>query len=107
MNSLLLITGYALISAYGLAKIKDASLYISVDFAIGTICYGLGFLVWLHLLRSLPLSIAFPIASGAVVIATQMFGFWLLGEQFSMPRLIGVLVIVGGIFLVYGSDTAT
>lgn len=107
MNNLLMITGYALISAYGLAKIKDAALYTSIDFAIGSVCYGLGFVLWLHLLRSLPLSIAFPIASGAVVVATQIFGVWLLGEQISLPRLLGVLVIIGGIFLVYGSETAS
>lgn len=96
-----LITFYALISAFGLYKIKAADGLQDHALWIGAFFYGSGFLIWLFILRKFPLSISFPIAAGSLIIATQAFGFFLLKETISTIHLAGVALILGGIALIF------
>ena len=91
---------YVLISSFGLYKIKVASTLLSFDFIAGMALFGSGFLLWLYILRSYPLSIAFPIAAGSLVFATQLFGVLVLREPFTMTHGLGIVLIVAGIALV-------
>lgn len=91
---------YAATSAYGLYRIKAAPRLISVEFAAGFLLYGLGFLMWLFLLRRYPLSIVFPIAAGSLIVATQVLAAALLREPLPMTQIGGVALIVLGIALV-------
>lgn len=96
-----LITIYALISAFGLYKIKAATgLYDSVLW-IGAVAYGTGFLIWLVILRKYDLSVAFPIAAGSIIIATQAFGYLFLKESLSTIHLVGVALVITGIALIF------
>ncbi len=62
----------------------------------GIACYIASFLNWLHVLRWVPLSVAFPIASS--VHALIPLGAWLLlGETISPLRWSGIALIVLGI----------
>lgn len=97
----LILIGYALVSAYGLYRLKDATEVVSTGFAIGASCYGIGFLVWLGILRLYPLSLAFPAAAGAMILATQLFGIAFLEEQTSWQSICGIVLIAGGIALIY------
>ncbi len=91
---------YAATSAYGLYRMKAAERLVSIDFGIGFLLYGVGFVMWLYLLRKYPLSIVFPIAVGALIIATQVLAGGLLRESLGAAHLAGVLMIVLGIALV-------
>ena len=97
----LIFFAYAVISAFGLYKLKVADKILGIDFAVGAAAYGLGFIVWLFVLRAFPLSVAFPIAAGSLVIATQAFGFYLLKEPMHAVHLIGIGFIVVGIGIVF------
>ncbi len=68
-------------------------------FGTGFICAGLGFLLWLLLLRRLPASTAFPIGVGASTLGVLALGWW-LGEAMSAGKLVGVALILVGIVLV-------
>ena len=92
---------YALISAYGLYRIKAATEIVSFGFLIGCILYGSGFLIWIYILRILPLSVAFPLAAGSLLIATQLFGVLLLKEPVPIAHVAGVVLILIGVGLVY------
>jgi multidrug transporter EmrE-like cation transporter len=96
-----LITFYALISAFGLYKIKAADGLQDHALWIGAFFYGSGFLIWLFILRKFPLSISFPIAAGSLIIATQLFSHLLLKETISSLHLVGIALILGGIALIF------
>jgi drug/metabolite transporter (DMT)-like permease len=65
----------------------------------GIACYIVSFVNWLHILRWVPLSIAFPLAS--VVHALIPLGAWLfLGETPGPGRWCGIALIVTGIWCV-------
>ena len=96
-----LIAVYALISAYGLYKIKIADGMEDSALWLGALAYGVGFLIWMFILRKFPLSIAFPIAAGALIMVTQGLSYALLKEAMTSMHLIGVAMIVAGIGLVY------
>lgn len=68
-------------------------------------CYMASFLIWMLILRSTRLSVAFPLSS--LVFVGVLLGSWLgLGEQISWLRWVGVLIIIGGIALMAEGDTA-
>lgn len=96
-----LITVYTLISAFGLYKIKAAEGMHDIVMWIGAAAYGAGFLIWLLILRKYDLSIAFPIAAGSLIIATQAISYVFLKETLSPVHLVGVMLIVTGIALVF------
>lgn len=91
---------YAATSAYGLYRMKAAARLVSTEFGIGFLLYGIGFVMWLYMLRKYPLSIVFPIAVGGLIIATQFLAGSLLRESMGTSHLAGVLMIVIGIALV-------
>lgn len=93
--------GYVLASAAGLVLIKRADELWSWRFAAGFVLYGAGFLVWLWLLRRLPLSVAFPTAAGALIAATVLGGYLFLGERLVIAQAIGIAFILVGIVLVF------
>jgi multidrug transporter EmrE-like cation transporter len=49
----------------------------------------------------LPLSVAFPLAAGALIVGTQLVGHMLLGEALGARHLFGVLLIVVGLAVVF------
>jgi multidrug transporter EmrE-like cation transporter len=91
---------YAAISAYGLYLIKDAPTLLSLRALVGGIFYGGGFLIWIVILRVFPLTMAFPIAAGSLIVATQLIARFYLAETIVTSQTIGIGLIVVGIFLV-------
>jgi len=65
----------------------------------GIATHILGFLTWLNILRFVPLSIAYPIAS-VVHVLIPLGAWWFLGERVSPVRWAGILLIVAGIWLI-------
>ncbi len=100
LNWLVLLTYFAL-SGFGLLQLKAAGGIWTPSFIAGFASYGAGFLIWIYLLRQLPLSVVFPVAAGGLIVATQLLGYYFLSEPLSPMHLIGVLAIVGGIVLIF------
>lgn len=93
---------YVILSVAGLAFVKAADNPVSLRFVIGGALYGAGFLIWIFaILRTLPLSIAFPLAAGALILGTQAAGWIFLKEALSPLHIVGVALIVAGIGFVY------
>lgn len=62
----------------------------------GIAVYILAFLNWLHVLRWMPLSTAFPVTSSVHVLIA--LGAWIfLGERIGLQRWAGILLITAGI----------
>lgn len=66
---------------------------------IGLGLYGLGAMLWLIVLSKEDVSFAFPLVSFAYVIAIVLSAL-ILKEQVTLPRIIGSLVIIVGIFII-------
>lgn len=64
----------------------------------GFMLYGLGAVVWLGVLSQWDVSKAYPLV-GLGFVFTVAIGF-LVGEQVTIPRVIGVVLICAGVFLV-------
>jgi multidrug transporter EmrE-like cation transporter len=97
LTRVLVIVGYVFLSLAGLYGMKRAHQIGSWTFAGGLALYVAGFGVWLTILRMYPLSFAFPLAAGALVVGTQVVGWWLLGEGLAAHRLAGVGLILAGL----------
>lgn len=94
-------TIYICLSLFGLFKLKEASYGLNFDFIFGFFCYGFGFVVWLVVLKLYPLSIAFPIAAGMLMVGTQIIGAMLLKEHVGLMNVGGVTLIwIGVIYAV-------
>jgi multidrug transporter EmrE-like cation transporter len=66
--------------------------------ALGLTLYGVGTVLWLTALGRLELSQAYPFV-GVGFALTTLAGWWLFGDDLSVQRLSGVVLIVAGITL--------
>lgn len=65
---------------------------------LGFLLYGLGAIVWLGVLSKWDVSKAYPLV-GLGFVLTVVIGF-LIGEELTTTRIIGVALICAGVFLV-------
>ena len=66
---------------------------------VAMFCYGVSVIVWMIVLSKVEVSYAFPLGSiGYVLVALAGYAF--LGEQVSLMRIVGILVICFGVVLV-------
>ena len=71
-----------------------SSPYILSAFAL----YGLSTVIWIWVLRTVPLSVAYPLMATAYLIVPAL-GFLILGEPITAKAAFGGLVIVAGVWL--------
>ncbi|MBE6064345.1 SMR family transporter [Clostridium cochlearium] len=65
----------------------------------GIVSYGTSFLIWIKVLSKVELSYAYPMVSLGYVITT-LFAYFFLNENISIQRILGILLIIGGVFLI-------
>lgn len=65
----------------------------------GLTCYGLSMLFWLYVLKHLELSKAYPMVSIGYIF-TLLIGNYFLEENIPPVRIIGVIIICIGVFLI-------
>ena len=108
-----IIAFYSIISAGGLALLKGSfslmgsgsrqamllSLLRDWHFVTGAFLYGSGFMIWLYLLSKNELSWIFPVAASSLIVITSVFGVLFLREGLHFTRIIGILIILVGIFV--------
>lgn len=100
MWSVLLFAVYVAVSCLGLYLIKSAPGWRTLPFVGGFALYAAGALLWLVILRLTPLSLAFPIAAGALMIGTLLTGVYFLDENVTAMHAAGALLIIAGITLI-------
>lgn len=76
----------------------------SPSFWIGMVCYGGSLCVWLAALSKAPVSVAYPMLSIGYIVVAAASVIW-LGETLSPAKLLGILLICGGVILVSRSST--
>lgn len=100
VGSALLFVLYVAVSCVGLYMIKAAPGWKSPMFGAGFVLYAAGAALWLVILRLLPLSFAFPIAAGSLVIGTMLTGILFLSENVTLIHAGGAALIIAGITVI-------
>jgi small multidrug resistance pump len=113
MNAILIICyvlfavgGSTLIKYGGLSKIASlitlpiVNINISFISLLGIVCYGLSFAVYILLLNKLDLSFLSPITIGIVYVLLMITAALVFNESFTIIKIIGCSLILGGIMLV-------
>lgn len=62
-------------------------------------CYGVSLLLWFYVLSKMELSKAYPLV-GLGYVFTLLIGHFLLSENINIYRIVGVVLIVCGVFFV-------
>jgi drug/metabolite transporter (DMT)-like permease len=73
--------------------------FTSTYLIIGVLCYISGFLIWLNVLKILPLSIAYPSSSISYVLVIFASAI-VLGEALNLFKLIGMACILVGVIFI-------
>ncbi len=73
--------------------------YLNCWIAGGLVAYGLGTALWVLALSRLPLTAVYPFTALTFVLV-YLAGLFLLGEQTTPRALLGVALILVGLFLV-------
>ncbi len=113
MVLVLLFAVYALLSAGGLVLFKlggqDAafqvgktgfSLALSWKMLLGILCYLCSFLLWLVIVSRTQLTFAMPLSVGIVNTLVFLGSAHFLGERITPLKILGLAVIVLGLFLI-------
>lgn len=66
----------------------------------GLFLYGLSFLIWLRVLTFNDLSRAYPIFATIVFMLTTIGSIRFLNEEISLARIVGIIIMLVGIFIV-------
>ena len=64
----------------------------------GLLAYVFSMILWLLVLSRLDVTVAYPLTSIAFIF-TAIAGAWFFNEPITMVRLTGIVVIIGGIYL--------
>lgn len=67
---------------------------------LGFTLYGISSIIWLFILQKFPLSVAYPALSFTYVVIVAL-SVLLLKEPFTSYKLIGIIFIVFGVFLIF------
>lgn len=73
---------------------QEIYIYIGVAIAV------MGAFVWLIIISKKDLTVAFPISSGIFFIILFLFSWLFLGENITIGRIIGTIVILFGISII-------
>ncbi len=68
-------------------------------FVLGVFLYGAAAVVWFHVISFEELSMSYPILVGMTFILVGLGSITLFEEQMSWLKLVGMVTILGGIFM--------
>lgn len=74
---------------------------VIIPLLLGVGLYGLGAILNIIALQYLPYTTVFPLTA-ITYIWTMLLSFWLLKERIGMRKIIGVLLILSGAFVLVG-----
>ncbi|MEA3140264.1 MAG: hypothetical protein QOK23_2433 [Gammaproteobacteria bacterium] len=79
------------------------TLFKSVPFWTGMVCYGASLCVWVAALAKAPVSTAYPMLSLGYVVVAAVSVAW-LGETLTASKILGIVLICTGVVLVSRSS---
>jgi len=77
----------------------DFRLALEPRILAGIACYAVSLVVWILALSKTPVSAAYPMVSIGFAL-NALLAWWLLGEAVTPMRVLGIGIIIVGVFLV-------
>ena len=77
----------------------DFRLALEPRILAGIGCYAVSLIVWILALSKTPVSVAYPMVSLGFAL-NALLAWWLLGEALTPQRMLGIGVIIAGVYLV-------
>lgn len=65
----------------------------------GLMCYAVSVVVWIGALSRTPVSVAYPMLSIGYVV-NAIAAWYLFGEALTPARMLGIVIIIGGVYLI-------
>lgn len=96
----------SLVETYGKLQLTpDTLLHMATNplLIVGIAIFGVSTLLWLFALAKADLSFAYPFLS-LTYIAVLVGGAFLFGDKVTVPRVLGLGIIIAGVFIVARSD---
>ena len=75
-----------------------SSFIFNLPLIIGLFIYGIATIIWILVLRSMPLNFAYPFAALGFIFV-PFFSFLFLGEKITIYTLAGALIIIFGVYV--------
>lgn len=101
-NKILIFLFYIISSSFGLFFMKKSTGIMTLNFVFGNALYIVGYVIWvLIILKMLPLSTAFPLASAGLIITSQIIGFLFLEERINIYNILGCCLIFLGFVVIF------
>ncbi len=75
------------------------SLITNVWLWLAMLCYGISILLWMSVLSKVEVSFAYPFLSIGYVVSA-VIGYFFFGENLSLIRIVGIVVICFGVVLI-------
>ena len=87
--------------AYNFSNILPIGLKLATEPHIigGLVCYGISVVVWIMVLSRVEVGVAYPMLSFGYIV-TALAAWWIFGETLSLERMVGIGVIIFGVFLI-------
>lgn len=79
-------------------SLKDPHSLLSPSLFAGLVIYGIATVMWILVLKRMPLSLAFPFY-GLTFLLVPVLAHYLLGERIGYQTLIGGAIIMAGVFV--------
>ncbi len=103
----MLLSGGQVLMKIGLTKAGDFSwtwayfgrLFINWQFCSCGICYGVGSILWMYIIKNFPFSMAYPMVSLSYVFG-MFAAIIFFHEQIPLTRWLGVFLIMSGCVLI-------
>ena len=73
--------------------------FLNAWILIGLFAYGVGTLLWIYALSRMPLTVAYPFTALTFALV-YLAGAFLFSEPVTMRAMGGVILILGGLFLI-------
>jgi undecaprenyl phosphate-alpha-L-ara4N flippase subunit ArnE len=75
-----------------------ADLLLDWKFLLAVAVYGAATILWIHILKSMPLSTAYPLAMGATIALTSLLGIGIFNEGLTAAKAIGIGLVIIAMF---------
>jgi multidrug transporter EmrE-like cation transporter len=72
-------------------------------FCLAVVLYGFSMLLWLRLVATEPLSLAYPMLAAVTFVSLSIISVFLLAEPIGLRKAAGLAAIVAGFFLLSGA----
>ena len=90
---------------FGLRYSEGFTLVIPTSIALFS--FALALCLVSHVMKTLPVSIAYPIWAGGGTAGTAILGIWLMGEEINYLKALGILLIILGVVFVNATSNKT